>query len=117
MYGTIVPAYRLTESIDSLTQLAHSTREQIETRTDEYRAEQFEGIFRYVQGKEKEGAQAVIRGFRRNIEKVVGIDCSTVDSEQYELPEPVRLRKGKYELQMECGGKTLIVPLGEIELR
>lgn len=117
MYGTIIPAYRLVESIESLTQFAYSAREHLDARTNEIRAEQFGGLFRYVKSKEREGEQAVIRQFRRNIEDVLGEDCYTTDSSTYELPTLEPVGNGKYELQMECGGKTIVMPLGKVELR
>ena len=117
LYGTVVPAYRLVESIDSLTRLAHSAREDIETRTEQYRPDQFKGLFRYAQGKEREGEQKVIHLFRRNIADTLGEDCHTQEGIHYELPTLERIGKGKYELRMECNGQMLVIPLRERELR
>lgn len=117
LYGTIIPAYRFADSLDKLNQLVYSIREHIETRTNEYKIEQFEGIFRYAKGKEKEGEQKVVRELRRNIEDTLGEDCHTTDSSTYELPRLEPVGNGKYELRMECDGRTLATPLGEAEIR
>ena len=116
-YGTILPAYRVAQGLEEMRQLIQSVRQDQEARTDEYRAHRFDGILRYADGKEKEGEQKAIRQFRRSIEAMVGEDCGTVDSEQYELPKIEQLKKGRYELQMECKGKTLVLHAGKMELR
>lgn len=117
LYGTIIPAYRFADSLDQLNQLAYSIREHMEARTDEYRTEQFKGIFRYAERKEQEGEQGAIRRFRRNIEDVLGENCHTTDSSTYELPRLEPVGNGKYELRMECDGRMMAVPLGKVELR
>ncbi len=119
IYGTVAPTYRLAEGLEELRQLTHSARLDMETRTDEFHSQIFDGIVRWANGKEREGEQATIRRLRRSIEDTVDIDCNTVDDVSYELPTIELGKRGVYELRMLCRTRELVIsfPKAAAELR
>ncbi len=118
-YSIAAPAYKLVEGIESLTQLSYAARDHIDARTDDYRAEHFNLLFRQFGEQAGKGEQEAIRHFRREIEKNLGINCNTVDDASYDPPKVGLGKRGVYELRMPCRTRELVIsfPRAAVELR